>query len=112
MDLFSKRNMHIHIVTVGSRGDIEPLIALGCGLKNAGHRVKLVANSEGRSPAERLGLDFGDLQFSVSALLRSDPGASILRGGSAHDSRSSLIDAAVALTPTVGPRIVAECRDA
>ena len=112
MDLFGKRNMKIHILTVGSRGDIEPLIALGSGLSHGGHRVTIVSNSEGRAGAERAGLTFGDLHFSVSALLHSESGSSILGGRSAHQSRSSLVDAAVALTPLVGPRIIAECGDA
>jgi hypothetical protein len=30
--------MVVHILTVGSRGDIDPLAALGAGLRDAGHR--------------------------------------------------------------------------
>jgi hypothetical protein len=88
------------------------VIALGCGLRDAGHGVRLVANSDGRAATETAGIEFGDLEFSVAALLRSPPGSSILHGGSAHQSRSSLIDAAVAATPTVGPRIVDKCHQA
>ena len=61
--------MHIQILTVGSRGDIEPLIPLGAALVAKGHKVRLVANSEGRAASERAGVPFGDLGFSVSAML-------------------------------------------
>jgi sterol 3beta-glucosyltransferase len=35
--------MRIAIIVSGSRGDIEPYLALGKGLKNAGHVVRFVA---------------------------------------------------------------------
>src|SRR3712207_374407 len=33
--------MNITILTIGSRGDVQPFIALGVGLKEAGHKVTL-----------------------------------------------------------------------
>ena len=36
--------MYISIITIGSRGDVQPYIALGSGLQKAGHRVQLVAD--------------------------------------------------------------------
>ncbi len=36
--------MRIAIIASGSRGDVEPYLALGKGLKNAGHVVRLVAH--------------------------------------------------------------------
>ena len=33
--------MRITITTVGSRGDVQPYVALGLGLKEAGHEVRL-----------------------------------------------------------------------
>ena len=35
--------MNISLLTYGSRGDVEPFIALANGLNQAGHRVNLVA---------------------------------------------------------------------
>ena len=34
--------MKVTITTIGSRGDVEPYIALGAGLKAAGHQVTIV----------------------------------------------------------------------
>ena len=33
--------MNITILTIGSRGDVQPFVALGVGLKEAGHEVTL-----------------------------------------------------------------------
>lgn len=38
--------MRITIVAIGSRGDVQPLVALGLGLKAAGHEVRLVAGDD------------------------------------------------------------------
>ncbi len=35
--------MNISLLTYGSRGDVEPFIALGNGLDQAGHQVNLAA---------------------------------------------------------------------
>ena len=37
--------MHILIITAGSRGDVQPFIALGKGLMSAGHQVTLCTTS-------------------------------------------------------------------
>ena len=34
--------MHITILALGSRGDVQPYVALGSGLQSAGHRVRFV----------------------------------------------------------------------
>ncbi|MGB7417232.1 MAG: glycosyltransferase [Thermosynechococcaceae cyanobacterium] len=33
--------MHITILAIGSRGDVQPFVALGVGLKQAGYQVRL-----------------------------------------------------------------------
>src|SRR5690348_4765372 len=104
--------MRLHILTVGSRGDIAPLATLGAGARAAGYDVTLVSNAEGRAAAEGAGLAFRDLGFSVRQLLGSAEGTAMLQGGTAHASRSALVDAAVALLPEVGPRAIDACADA
>ncbi len=34
--------MRIDLLAIGSRGDVQPLVALGLGLRKAGHRVRIV----------------------------------------------------------------------
>ncbi|KAG5641414.1 hypothetical protein DXG03_005259 [Asterophora parasitica] len=38
--------MHFVCLTIGSRGDVQPYIALGLGLKKEGHRVTIVTHEE------------------------------------------------------------------
>jgi sterol 3beta-glucosyltransferase len=44
--LFIERKMHFVCLTIGSRGDVQPYIALALGLKKEGHRVTIVTHEE------------------------------------------------------------------
>ena len=44
--LYTKRAMHFVCLTIGSRGDVQPYIALGLRLKKEGHRVTIVTHEE------------------------------------------------------------------
>jgi sterol 3beta-glucosyltransferase len=81
-------------------------------LKQKGHSVSVVANSDGRLLAERAGLEYSDLGFSVSELLASSRGHEMLQSCSSYVSRTVLLDMAVELHPVVGPRIIASCANA
>ena len=37
--------MHLTLLTIGSRGDVQPYVALGVGLKAAGHTVRLATHA-------------------------------------------------------------------
>jgi len=41
--------MNITILTIGSRGDVQPFVALGVGLKEAGHRIVAKLQTQGNS---------------------------------------------------------------
>ena len=49
--------MQIAIIALGSRGDVQPYIALGRGLKKAGHTVRLATTQEFESLARMHGLE-------------------------------------------------------
>eukprot|EP00123_Amoebidium_parasiticum_P012985 comp21695_c0_seq1/m.30598 comp21695_c0_seq1/g.30598 ORF comp21695_c0_seq1/g.30598 comp21695_c0_seq1/m.30598 type:complete len:1007 (-) comp21695_c0_seq1:691-3711(-) len=51
-------SMNIVIMTVGSRGDVQPFIAFGLKLKAAGHRVRIAAHECFRDWVHSYGLDF------------------------------------------------------
>lgn len=59
--------MRIKIVTGGSRGDIQPYVALGLGLQRAGHMVKLIANPEYQEFISSYGLDFVALKYTIDS---------------------------------------------
>lgn len=50
--------MRIVIIAPGSRGDVQPYIALGKGLQNAGHTIRLVSHSNFESLVTSYGLEF------------------------------------------------------
>ncbi len=53
--------MRITILAVGSRGDVQPCVALGEGLLRAGHDVLLAASPNFRELAVGRGLTFAAL---------------------------------------------------
>lgn len=60
--------MRIRILTVGSRGDVQPYVALGLGLKSAGHDVRIVTHSIFESFIRHHALDFFPLQEDPRAV--------------------------------------------
>jgi hypothetical protein len=59
-DAFPLR-LNIVIQIVGSRGDIQPFIALGQSLKQYGHRVRLATHLTFRNSVNESGLEFFDI---------------------------------------------------
>jgi UDP:flavonoid glycosyltransferase YjiC (YdhE family) len=54
--------MRIAIIALGSRGDVQPYIALGKGLKEAGHTVRLIATQDFESQVKSHGLEFWSIR--------------------------------------------------
>lgn len=64
--------MHITILTIGSRGDVQPLIALGVGLQQSGYQVRLATHSRFESLVRRHGLEFSIIDGDPQDMLLSD----------------------------------------
>ncbi|MEO8394995.1 MAG: glycosyltransferase [Chloroflexota bacterium] len=62
----------ISIVASGTRGDVQPYVALGHGLKAAGYPVRLLASENFAMLAREADLDFVSTGESVEAVLQSD----------------------------------------
>jgi len=58
--------MHIVIMAFGSRGDVQPYVALGHGLKAAGHGVTVAALDDYETLIREAGLDFFSLGFRMA----------------------------------------------
>jgi UDP:flavonoid glycosyltransferase YjiC (YdhE family) len=50
--------VRVRVITVGSEGDVRPYVALGAGLRNTGHDVRIVAHPGFEYLVRRSGLDF------------------------------------------------------
>jgi UDP:flavonoid glycosyltransferase YjiC (YdhE family) len=61
--------MKIVLATFGSRGDVQPMLALALALRSAGHRVVLAAPPEKADWAKRLGCPFRPLGSDVTAFI-------------------------------------------
>lgn len=63
--------MRISIVASGTRGDVQPYIALGKGLKTAGNSVRVITSDDFEGLVTGAGLEFSSMGESVEALLQT-----------------------------------------
>jgi UDP:flavonoid glycosyltransferase YjiC (YdhE family) len=63
--------MRVVLATFGSRGDVQPMLALSLALKEAGHDVLLAAPPEKAGWAKHMGCPFSPLGSHVTAFLDS-----------------------------------------
>jgi len=73
--------MQVVIPTVGTRGDVQPYVALGKELRRAGHRVRIVTLAAFGRFITGEGLDFAPLQAEFLELLNTPEGKRALAGG-------------------------------
>jgi UDP:flavonoid glycosyltransferase YjiC (YdhE family) len=75
--------MRIAIFAPGSRGDIQPYLALGQGLMRAGHEIKLISNQTYASLVAPYGLEFHSLPLDMQATIEGDAMRKLLERGNA-----------------------------
>ncbi|HLX90120.1 MAG TPA: glycosyltransferase [Puia sp.] len=73
--------MHFAILTYGSRGDVQPYIALALGLIDRGHEARLIANENFAGLVESYGIKFHPLPGDMEALIRSPKVSTLLKSG-------------------------------
>jgi len=73
--------VHITIVTIGSRGDVEPYLALGKGLLLAGHTVRLSTHDRFRPEIREAGLEFSPITGDPRQLVEEEAGKRWLESG-------------------------------
>ncbi|MCU0515236.1 MAG: glycosyltransferase [Anaerolineae bacterium] len=76
--------MRIVLLGFGSRGDVQPLIALGQGLQRAGYTVALAAGMNFAGWIEQEGLLFEPFHLDIEALMKTDLGKAWLGDSSAR----------------------------
>lgn len=70
--------MQITILAVGSRGDVQPAVALGAGLRQAGHAVRIGSYAQFAELVTSYGLAFTPIAGDIQALLQSEEGRAVL----------------------------------
>jgi sterol 3beta-glucosyltransferase len=66
--------MRITILTYGTRGDVYPYLALALALKEAGHEVKLAADTDFAADVQSRGIEYAPISVSMRSYLQSDLG--------------------------------------
>jgi sterol 3beta-glucosyltransferase len=64
--------MKVTIIAAGSRGDVQPHVALGAGLKEAGDTVSVLTSGDFRDLVTSHGLEFVDIGGSMEAVAQAD----------------------------------------
>lgn len=73
--------MNITIIAVGTRGDVQPAIALGKALQQRGHGVKLLAGSNFLAWIEAHGLKTAVASVNIQQLMESEGGVEWVEKG-------------------------------
>jgi UDP:flavonoid glycosyltransferase YjiC (YdhE family) len=63
--------MRIAVIAIGSRGDVQPYVALGRGLREAGHIVRLVTHQDFEALVNSNGLEFWPVRGDVQGVAES-----------------------------------------
>lgn len=71
--------MKITILALGSRGDVQPGVALGARLRREGHQVRLGSFAQFAGLAAEHGLAFTPIAGDINAILQSEEGRAMLR---------------------------------
>jgi sterol 3beta-glucosyltransferase len=91
--------MRIAIFALGSRGDVQPYIALGKGLQAAGHTVRLISHENYEQLVNAHGLEFWPMPGDVQEFTQSPEMQALLEKGNfiaimkyaAQKSRSAML---------------------
>src|SRR5262245_10414580 len=74
--------MHITIIALGTRGDVQPAIALGKGLQAAGHSVRIAASQVFGEWIQSHHLEFGLVKTDIQAMMNGEGGKEWVESGS------------------------------
>ena len=80
--------MKITVFAAGSRGDIQPCVALSKGLEEAGYRVRLAAPEDFAGFIQGHRVDFYPLRGDVQKIMASDTGRKFMETGGGNPIKS------------------------
>jgi sterol 3beta-glucosyltransferase len=82
MHIFITKYMKYGIITTGSRGDVQPFIALALALMERGHTVTIVTNENFRAFVEGFGVSYLPITGDTERIINSPEALKLLEGGS------------------------------
>jgi UDP:flavonoid glycosyltransferase YjiC (YdhE family) len=103
--------MRIAIVAPGSRGDVQPYVALGKGLLEAGHLVRLVTHEDFETLVDSQGLEFWPIKGKVRDIAQSQDMRALLEKGNFLAIMSQMAKEAQRGAFVMAEAALAACRD-
>ncbi|MGB3574422.1 MAG: glycosyltransferase [Phormidesmis sp.] len=103
---------HILILTAGSRGDVQPYVALGKGLQRDGFEVTIGTDSAFSTLVTSHGVKFAPLRAPFAQMVHTDAGKAALAGKKSFDLKHikpilrQMMDDAWAIAQQVNPDMV------
>lgn len=76
--------MKILFLCLGSRGDVQPYVAIGKAAKSLGHQVTICAGKSFQSFVEQNGLNFWECSLDLMAILQTEEGKQVFEEGLKH----------------------------
>jgi sterol 3beta-glucosyltransferase len=70
--------MRITLLTAGTRGDVQPYVALGVGLQRAGYQARVAAGEDFAPFVRQYGLDYFPIRANFSAMMSSEQAQAVL----------------------------------
>ena len=83
--------MRVAIETLGTRGDVQPYIALALGLSNSGHDVQLAAPAQFSDMVRERGVAFAPLPGEFLELMDTPEGKAAIAGGQGFSAGFKLL---------------------
>ncbi len=97
----------ITLLTSGTRGDVQPLVALGLGLQQAGYTVRIATHAAFRPLIAERGLEFALLAANPNDLLHQGAGQSALvYNGNVQRSAYATLQYLRAVRPVFGRMLI------
>jgi UDP:flavonoid glycosyltransferase YjiC (YdhE family) len=103
--------MKIAIIAPGSRGDIQPYVALGKGLLAKSHFVRIITNMNYESLVTAHGLDFWPIELDMQDYIQSEKMRAALEDGGLFSSMAELSKGMKSSAILFAERSLAACRD-
>jgi sterol 3beta-glucosyltransferase len=92
--------MRILLLSLGTRGDVQPFVALGKALQRAGHDVTVCASSSFAPWIEEHGLGYAHMNNDIIDLVSSDAGRKAMEGaGSVAEIPKRMLEASRQFKP-------------
>lgn len=62
----------VWLIPMGTRGDVQPMVALGVALRNNGYFVRMLTGADGKDFCESFGLNFSELGLNTANAMKEE----------------------------------------